>query len=545
MPTDWNATLSLIPGYNPRRQADGFFFDDAAADYAVDFFDGYLTHIEGAMIGKPFKLEPWQRAVVGCIFGWKIRATGMRRYREVLLYVPRKNGKTPLAAGISILVLLCDPEAGAQNYLAAADRDQAALVYRHAKGMVENNDELRPMVQVYGGMGHRSIVYPAAESFLKVISSDAQTKHGGNPHLVIVDELHAQPNRELVDVLQSAMISKNRPQPLTIYLTTADFYRPSICNEKYDYACKVRDGIIDDPAFLPVVYSAAKDCDWKSEKVWEAVNPNLDVSVSREFLRRECGKAQEIPSYENTFKRLYLNVQTEQDSRWITMADWDACSDTATFNENEIRMEGRACYGGLDLASTRDIAAFVLYFPDDGVVLPYFWVPADNAEKRELVDKVPYRSWGNRGFIQLTAGNDLDYNAVREKIKRLAGRYRIQQVGFDPWNAHEISHHLNDEDGVPMLKFSQSFATMNEPCHKFEMLLRGRRLDHGGHEVLRWMASNVAIKTHSATGNIRPDKQKSTEKIDGIVALVMAVGCSMFKKEEEKAYDERKEFVVL
>jgi phage terminase large subunit-like protein len=243
----------------------------------------------------------------------------------VFLYVPRKNGKTPLSAGICNYVLFCDGEPGAQIYSAAAEKEQAALLYRHAVGMITQEPELDSRARIY--KGHKSVVLKDDPgSVFKVLSADADTKHGGNSHLVLIDELHAQPNRELVDVLQTSMASANRPQPLLVHITTADFDRESICNEKHDYACKVRDGIIEDESFLPIIYEVTKDDDWKDERVWHKANPNLGVSVSLDYLRRECKRAQDTPTYENTFKRLHLNLKTQNDVRWLQLDRWDACA---------------------------------------------------------------------------------------------------------------------------------------------------------------------------------------------------------------------------
>lgn len=522
MPAKWSRLMRLIPGYDPAATArPGDSFDASAADDAVQFIEQGLCHIEGALAGKPFKLEDWQKAIVGCIFGWK-NAAGYRRYREVFLYVPRKNGKTPLAAAIALVCLFTDGEVGAHNVCAAADTEQASLLFRHAAGMVERSEILSPKAKVYRGYGQRSIVVDSIGSNLKVVSSDASTKHGGNGHLAMIDELHAQPNRDLVDVLQTSMASANRMQPLLICITTADFDRESICNEKYDYAGKVRDGILDDPSFLPVIFEASIDDDWTDPKVWAKANPNLGVSVSEEYLTRECKRAQDSPAYENTFKRLHMNMRTQQDVRWLQLERWDKCAEP--FSPAAIK--GVPCWAGLDLASTTDVASFVLAFPvSDGsmYLLPYFWIPGERAQDRERRDRVPYETWGRQGFIKLTDGNVIDYDLVKRDIIELAQTYTIQEIAYDPWNATQVALQLQDDHGMTMVEFRQGFVTMNEPTKQFERLVIDGKLRHGGNPVLRWMASNVSVKTDEA-GNLKPDKKKSTEKIDGIVASIMAVG---------------------
>lgn len=365
-----------------------------------------------------------------------------------------------------------------------------------------------------------AIVVESTGSVLKVISAEAYSKHGINAHGIIVDELHAQPDRELVDVLMTS--TGARRQPLVIYITTADFDRPSICNEKYDYATKVRDGIIEDPAFLPVIYEAKQDYDWTDPDVWARANPNLGISVSMEYLERECRRARETPSYENTFKRLHLNMKTQQDVRWLSMEAWDACG-KLKFEESSL--EGERCFAGLDLSTTTDISAFVMVFPrEDGqvAIIPRFWIPAESAEKRERRDRVPYTTWARQGFIEMTSGNVVDYDTIRTRINELKERFNIAEIAIDPWNATQLSVQLQG-DGFEVVTFGQGFKDMTAPSKELEKLVMSNKLMHSGHPVLRWMASNVAVETDAA-GNLKPSKKKSTERIDGIVAAVMGLG---------------------
>lgn len=512
---------TMIPGYNPWDDAGDSDFDDAAAETAIAFFHEVLTHIEGDLAGKPFILQPWQQAIVGNLFGWKrVDEMGrkVRRFREAFIYTPRKQGKTPLASGIANLVLFTDDEASAQCYCAAADKDQATLLFRHTKGMIENESELSERCVIYKAT--RSIEMEDGGTF-KVLSADADTKHGGNSHLVIVDELHAQPNRDLVDTLQTSFASTNRKQPLLIFITTADFDRPSICNEKLDYASKVRDGFLSDSAFLPVIFEARLTDDWTSEDVWRKANPNLGVSVSLDYLRRECKRAQESPAYLNTFLRLHLNVKTTNDVAWIDMLKWDECG---ALPVNLGELEGRECFAGLDLSSTTDVSALVLVFPDGGgyIVAPFFWIPSDNAHQRERRDRVPYLTWERQGLIELTEGNVIDYARIHRKIGELGKQFNIRTIAIDRWNATMLSTQLMG-DGFNVTFFGQGFGSMNSPTKELEKLIKSVKLSHGGHAVLRWMASNLTVETDAA-GNVKPSKSKSTEKIDGMVSLVMAIG---------------------
>jgi len=503
-----------LPGYDPYATAsEDHYFDDDAADRVCALFS-YLKLIEGEHAGKPFELEPWQKAIVGAMYGWKSSKTGLRRYREAFVYVPRKNGKTMLAAGLVLAAMFVDDEPGAQIYSAAAEREQAALVYRQAAGMIAREPALANRCKVYKTF--KSIEKQDTNTIYKALSADADTKHGLGAHMVIVDELHAHPNGELVDVLQTSMGS--RRQPLLIHITTADYDKPSVCNTKHDYATKVRDGIFTDASFLPVIYEASESDDWTSPDVWAKVNPNIDVSVRREYLERECDRAKNEPSYENTFKRLHLNIKTQQDVRWLPMSKWDAC-DAQPVPEGP-------CFAGLDLASTTDVAALVLFWPETCSLVPWFWIPSDNAEKREKRDRVPYLTWAREELITTTPGNVIDYKHIRQQVNELADMYEVQQIGYDPWNAQMLAQQLQDEDGLPLVEFRQGYRSMNEPTKYFEGLVMKNELRHGGNSVLRWMASNVTVRTDPA-GSIKPDKQKSTEKIDGIVASVMAVGLAM------------------
>jgi phage terminase large subunit-like protein len=333
----WEKLLRLVPGYDAIATCEDAWFDPEIAERMLDFFPECLHHIEGELYGEPFKLEAWQQAVVANIFGWQrldTRGRQVRRYREVLLYVARKNGKSPLCAGICLLVLFADRERGQQNYIAAGEREQAGNLFRYAKGMVDLDEDLSARCRIYGGNAAagqaKSIVIEDEFSFLRVISADSETKHGGTTHLAIIDELHVQASRNLVDVLRTSTASANRPEPLTIYITTADFDRVSICNEVYDEATKVRDGRIKRASFLPVIYEAPKLRDgqeldytlpqvYQDRKIWALANPNLGVSVSLDYLQIESERAKETPAYLPTFLRLHLNVRTRQASLWLDM----------------------------------------------------------------------------------------------------------------------------------------------------------------------------------------------------------------------------------
>jgi len=525
-PKTLRGILRLIPGYDPFATAGDCWLDEDAARLALDFFPEVLTHVKGEKAHQPFILEPWEQAIVGNLFGWK-RPDGTRRYRTCLIFVARKNGKTPLAAGIILYVLFCDGEPGAEIYSAAGEHKQAALIFEHARGMVEHEKLLRDQAKIYETF--KSI--EVGSSTYRVISADAKTKHGFNTHLAVVDELHVQPDAELVDALRTS--TGARRQPLIIYTTTSDYERESICNTEYDYACKVRDGILDDPTYLPVIYGAEKTDDWTKLSTWRKANPNLGVSLSVSFLREQCARAQATPSYENTFKLLHLNIKTEQISRWLRMLDWDACMQPL----NPSDLVGLECSAGLDLSSTQDITALVLAFPmavGEFALLPFFWIPGVNAVEREKRDRVPYALWRRLGLVNFTEGNSIDYRFIRQRINELGQSYKIQGIGYDPYNATHIATELGEEDGFNMIEFRQGILTMNEPSKEFERLVLLHKLRHGGNSVLRWMASNAAVKT-DPSANIRPVKpdSKAANKVDGVIASIMAIALARKAPERE------------
>ncbi len=524
VPERWIKILRMVPGYDPIATAGDCIFDPKAADTAVEFFEECLHHSKGPKAGQLFKLEKFQKAVVGNTFGWK-RPDGTRRYREVFLYIPRKNGKTTLAAGIVLLILYVEQEPGAEIYSAAADRDQARQVFDQAVGMVRSEVELYSRGTVYT----KAISLNDGSGDYKPISADANTKHGYNVSAAIIDELHVQRTRDLVDALITGTAA--RRQPLIIHLTTADFDRPSICNEKHDYATKVRDGIIEDRAFLPIIFEPSEQDSWRSKKTWKKVNPCVDVSFPMEYLEREFERAKETPAYENTFKRLHLNMKTEQAIRWLPLDKWDACDKKPQTDEKFI------WYGGLDLASTTDVAAFVLYSPDTDSVFPFFWIPTESAYTRERRDRVPYLTWGREGLITMTEGNVIDFDIIRRDIRNLGEKFNIRQIAVDRWGSQQIQTQLSG-DGFDMVPFGQGFASMSGPTKDLEKLVRGAKLRHGGNKVLRWMAGNVAVE-QDAADNLKPSKKRSFERIDGMVALIMAIGGSMSEMgdTDESVYD--------
>ncbi len=486
-----------------------------AADFWVDNINK-LTHTKGPFARETFSLRPWQEHdIIRPLFG-RLRPTGLRRIRTALIMMPRKNGKSELGAALGIGGLLWDGEIGADVFIAAADRDQASLIYHVAIQMIRNDPELEAECEIIESQ--KRIVHRKSGSVLRAISAEAYSKHGFNASMVIYDELHAAPNRDLWDVLATSQGA--RAQPLMIAISTAGYNKHSILWELYNYACKVRDGQVEDETFLPVIYEATKDVDWMDEAVWRAANPALGDFRSLEEMQIMARRAKEVPGEENAFRRLYLNQWTEQAERWIQMVKWDQCQ--GVIDEREL--VGADCIVGLDLANTTDIAAAVLLFPmADGrlIVKPHFWVPEEGMRRRAQTDRVPYDVWTRQGMLTATPGAVIDYAVIRADLNRMKDRYAIRQIAFDPWNAEGIRQQL-ETDGFVTVKVPQQISFLNEPTKRLGDAVVSRTLVHDGNPVLRWMASNMVVRLDD-NANLKPDKAKSSEKIDGIVALIIAM----------------------
>ena len=505
------------------------------ADHVVDFIK-QLKHTKGKFSGQEFILEKWQEKIIRDVFG-TIREDGKRQYRTAYIEIPRKNGKTTFAAAMALYVLFVESQNDNESecYSGAADREQASLVFNQAASMIRNNPILSKRCKIIDSQ--KRIVNYKTNSFYRAIPAEAAGAHGYNASCIIVDELHTQPNRDLVDTLITSQGA--REEPLTIFLTTAGYDQNSICYEYHEYARQVNEGVIDDPSFYGVIYSADEKDDWEDEKTWEKANPNYGVSINKDFLAQEARKAKQVPAYQNTFKRLYLNIWTAQEERWLDLDAWDSTAGEINLDS----LAGRKCYAGLDLSSTTDISALVLVFPDDEDgydVLPYFWLPGADLRERILRDKVNYDEWSKAGHIDLTEGNVIHYGAIREKIHKLNEIFEIVEIAYDRWGASKLVQDLED-DGFVIVPFGQGYASMNAPTQELMKLVLEHKLRHGGHPVLRWMADSVTVKQDPA-GNlkpVKPDRRKSSKRIDGIVAMIMGLDRAIRHKENISVYEER------
>ena len=528
--------MRKLSDYKPTQfMLETSHYDKSKADFAVNFIQ-CLCHTKGTWAGKRFELIDWQERIIRDLFGI-IKPNGYRQFNTAYVEIPKKMGKSELAAAVALLLCCGDGEQRAEVYGAASDRQQASIVFDVAADMVRMCPALNKRVKILGAS--KRIVYEPTNSFYQVLSAEAYSKHGFNIHGVVFDELHTQPNRKLYDVMTKGS-GDARMQPLYFLITTAGTDTNSICYEQHQKAKDILEGRKIDHTFYPVIYGAEQDEDWTDENVWKKANPSLGITVDIEKVRTACESAKQNPAEENTFRQLRLNQWVKQAVRWMPMQKWDECS----FEVDPTELEGRVCYGGLDLSSTTDISAFVLVFPprDDTekyIVLPYFWIPEENMQQRVLKDHVPYDVWERQGVLQATEGNVIHYGFIEKFIDDLGKKYNIKGICFDRWGAVQMSQNL-EALGFEVVAFGQGFKDMSPPTKELMKLVLEKRIAHGGHPVLRWMMDNIFIRTDPA-GNIKPDKEKSTEKIDGAVALIMALdrAIRMGNNEGKSVYDER------
>jgi phage terminase large subunit-like protein len=493
-----------------------YYFDDVAADRACSFFPQFLTFFQGERFaGRAFDLAPWQsKDIIRPLFGWKL-ADGRRKYRVAYVEVPRKSGKSNLAGGIALYLLTGDKEPGAEVYGAATDRPQARIVFRIAEKLASKNEQLGDMLRVRRDVIH----YDDADAFYQVLSADAYNKDGLNASGIVFDELHAQVDRRFYDVLKTSMGS--RSQPILFIITTAGFDLSTLCGEHHELAKDILDGRVSSPHYLPVIYAADRDDDPFDPSIWAKANPGLGISAYVDFYEQEATQARLIPSTLNAFRRLLLNIWTEAESEWISRECWDSnAGEPPAF----LSLRGRRCFAGLDLASTQDLTALVLLFPRPyGGYWLYAWhfVPADTVTARVKKDRVPYDHWIREGWVEETPGNVTDYAFVRKKLTQLRDVFEVVEVAVDPWNATQLSSELV-EDGLAVVPTRQGYKTMSPALKELERLLLSQKIEHGGNPVLAWQAGH-AVTVEDPAGNKKLAKNKSKEKIDGLVATCMAL----------------------
>lgn len=510
--------MRKLKKYIPTKfKAEDSIYDKDAADFAVMFIES-LCHTKGTWAGKKFELIDWQEQIIRDLFG-TLKPNGYRQFNTAYVEIPKKQGKSELAAAVALLLCCGDGEERAEVYGCAADRQQATIVFDVAADMVRMCPALNKRVKILASQ--KRIIYTPTNSFYQVLSAEAYSKHGFNIHGVVFDELHTQPNRKLFDVMTKGS-GDARMQPLYFLITTAGTDTNSICYETHQKAKDILEGRKIDTTFYPVIYGADESDDWTDPRVWRKANPSLDITVGMDKVEAACNSAKQNPGEENSFRQLRLNQWVKQAVRWMPMDKGDACA----FAVNEDELEGRVCYGGLDLSSTTDMTAFVLVFPpqdedDKYIILPYFWVPEDTLDLRVRRDHVPYDLWEKKGYLQTTEGNVVHYGYIEKFIEKLGERFNIREIAFDRWGAVQMVQNLEGM-GFTVVPFGQGFKDMSPPTKELMKLVLEKRIAHGCHPVLRWNMDNIFIRTDPA-GNIKADKEKSTEKIDGAIATIMAL----------------------
>lgn len=496
----------------------------AKAKWAIDFF-AHLTHTRGEWAGQPFILSGWQAFIVGSLWGWRLRATGLRRFREAYVEIPRKNGKSTIAAGIALLLAFFDDEAGAQVYCAATKRDQAKIVWTQAKEIVLKSPALKRRLAA----GARTIVRELDGQKLEPLGADVDVLDGLNVHGGIVDEIHAHRTSGMVDVLKTGALS--RRQPLMFYITTAGRERATICWEQHAYSEKVLNGL-DAPDWFAFIACADEGDDWRKPATWQKANPNFGVSVNVAILEQQARRAEAMPLYQSAFRRLHLNEWLQPDNRAIDAGAWAACGRAGLLLEAR---RGEVCFAGLDLSARLDVTALTLVFrADDDIVtvFPYFFIPAENVAARVARDRgAPFDTWVADGLVEATPGQLIDYTAIRARLLALAEVVKIEAVALDPWNAAALGTDLTS-DGHTVVEVPPFMRHLSEPTKNLLALIETTKLHHPANPCLDWMAGNLALRI-DAQGNMMPDKGRSTGRIDGISALILALSRLMLNQPEE------------
>lgn len=496
------------------------YFDRKAADRVVKFIETFCTHVNGDFQGQPIKVLPYWKQFIHETFGWK-KPNGKRKIRESYCEIARKNAKSTIIAGIGLYMLCADGEAGGEVYVAAGDREQARILFDIAKQMIDQSPRLSKVLKCYKNV----ILHEASNSIFKVLSAESYTKHGFNASCVIMDELHVQPNRKLFDVLATS--TGARSQPLVISITTAGI-KNTFAEAKHDYAVKHINGTIKDPSFYGKIYAAHPDDDPFAVKTWRKANPGYGITVTREYFEQQATKAKNEPSFFNTFLQLHLGIWVGNFEAWIPEKEYMKCDLGAVSLDD---LADRQAYGGLDLASVRDLSSLSLYYPpiregkklvQPGVIYKWYWCPEDTIYQRSQKENIHFEEWVKEDYIIATPGNVQDYAYLKSDILHICEQHDVHSIAFDRWNSSQLVIELLEE-GVDMEQMGQGFGSMSTPTKTLEKLIMKREVNHQGNPVSRWQYQNVVLEKNP-TGDIKPNKKRSKDKIDGVVSDVMAVG---------------------
>jgi phage terminase large subunit-like protein len=497
--------------------APGSYFDKKKADTAVAFIES-LNLVKGEWAGQKFRLMDWQKDIIRDVFGI-YKPGGARQFNTAVVFTPKKQAKSALASAVALYMLCCDGEYSSECYSCAADKAQASIVFDTAASMVEMSPELSKRLKV--NRAAKRIFYPLTNSFYQVVSADVPNKYGISASCVIFDELLAQKTPDFYRVMTTGT-GDTRRNPLVFVISTAGTDKRSICYELYAKAKAVLSGERTDYSLYPVIYEADKNDDPSSPDTWRKANPSLGITVTEDKMRQAWESARGNPVEEKLFKQLRLNIWCDDVAKWLPIEKWNDCYEAY----GEDGLKGRPCYGGLDLSTKTDLTAFVLVFPPQDSdepyrVLSYFWIPEDSILRHEKSDRTPYRKWALTGDIMTTEGSVVHFDEIESFITGLSKKFELREIAMDSWNGQATAQHLTAE-GLTMIEFRQGFRSMNEPTKELMNHIIERKICHNGNEVLTWNLENLCVKTDPA-GNVKPDKEKSTQRIDGAVAMIMAL----------------------
>lgn len=509
------------------------FFDVEAVDRVLAFAR-LLPHVQGELRGQLFKPHPAQIFILGSIFGWKKKTTGLRRYRYFYVELPRKNAKSYLCSVIALYCLLLDGEGGAEVYSIATKLDQAKKVWDVSKMMVKATPDLSEYVRAF----HNSLIVEQTDSKYQPLASDSNTLDGLNPHAVIADELHAWPNRDLWDVMEDGM--GGRSQPILGAITTAGFNKIGICFELRAHGISIlKNGSKFDDSFFVYIATIDEGDSWKDPKAWRKANPMLGTAKSLEYMKDQCQKAVQMPGKENAFKNKQLDLWTTVEDKWLDVEQWAKLGTKKTLED----LRGKKCVAGVDLSSTTDLTAVVYVFEEaDGFFLwPVFFLPEDTVEIRK--SRAPYQLWADQGWIETTNGGAVDQEAIRQNLLAMNDLFDIEEIALDPWNSAGLSPKLI-EDGFDVVNIRQGFVSLSAPTKELEKLIVKKQIHHNGDPVLQWNIGNV-VTDEDPAGNIKPNKAKSSEKIDGVAATINALARYLVREKPKQSVYERRALRVI
>jgi phage terminase large subunit-like protein len=550
----WLETVAAEPGFAwavkawDRAEAiEGAWFDARKADAVVANWPRWFHLTDDRFAGLPFRLNPWQEVIVRLLVGWKVpveildpathrpTVAWVRLFRRLLLWVPRKNGKSEFLAALALLFWAIDGIVGGQGYVFARDEDQAELPFNKMKAMVGYNPELAASIQPH----KKSLYLKECAAAFQLLTGAEEGKHGKGPNVILGDEMHEWKSRKIENDLRQG--TGTRLEPIELYASTAGLKTNITGVELWEESLAILEGRIEEPTTLVVLFAAAQEDDWRDEKVWAKANPSLGLSPTIQFLRREASLAVGNPRREATFRCYHLNQWVEALARWLPLPKWDACTADKAGWKDWQGLERRRCFGGFDVSATRDFTALIWLFPPVETEEKWhlrcrFWVPEETLEQRikDARNQVPLDKWLEMGAFETTAGDYVDQNVVKQAILEGFSRFDVEAMAFDPWNARKLVGDLQ-EDGIEaerMLEVRQGILSMGEPSKHFERLVFSGLIDHGGHPLLRWMAGNTVLRFDENL-NFMPAKKKSPEKIDGISASVMAVGAAFRDREDD------------